>query len=134
MAKTYKIFVSHCWNYDNDLQNLKNLLNSRGYFSAEYKQAERSNPINSSNAPVIKANITKKLEDSDIVLGIAGMYASYSEWMPWELDKAIELGLNVIGVIPRGQERISQVVSSRSIVDVHWNTESLVKAIREYSK
>ncbi len=134
MAKTYKIFVSHCWNYDDDLQNLKNLLDRRGYFSAEYKQAERSNPINSSYAPVIKANITKKLEDSDIVLGIAGMYASYSDWMPWELDKAKELGLNVIGVIPWGQERISQAVCSRSVVNVHWNADSIVNAIRAYAK
>lgn len=134
MAKTYKLFISHRWEYDNLLQNLKNLLNERGYFSAEYYQIEKDSPINSENASVIKANITKRLEESDVVLAIAGVSASYSEWMQWEMDKAMELGLKIIGVIPRGNERISQEVCSRSETDVRWNTESIVDAIRKYSK
>ena len=134
MAKTYKLFISHRWEYDNLLQNLKNLLNERGYFSAEYYQIEKDCPINSKNASVIKANITKRLEESDVVLAIAGVSASYSEWMQWEMDKASELGLKIVGVIPRGNERISQEVYKRSVEDVRWNTESVVEAIRKYSK
>lgn len=134
MARTYKIFISHCWNYDDVLQKLKNLLDSRGYFNAEYTHVEKSHPINSEYAPVIKAQITRKLGNSDIVLAIAGVYASYSDWMQWEMDRAKELGLNVIGVIPRGQERISTQVYNRSIKDVHWNTESIIDAIRQYAK
>ena len=116
------------------LQNLKNLLNERGYFSAEYYQIEKDYPINSENASVIKANITKRLKESDVVLAIAGVSASYSEWMQWEMDKALELGLKIVGVIPRGNERISQEVYKRSVEDVRWNTESVVNAIRKHSK
>lgn len=134
MAKTYKVFVSHCWNYNDVLQDLKKLIDNRGYFEAEYTHVEKSHPINSENTSVIKANITKKLEESDVVLAIAGLYASYSDWMPWEMDKAKELGLNVIGVIPRGQEHISRDVYSRSITDVRWNADSIVAAIRKYGK
>lgn len=134
MAKTYTLFISHRWDYDNLLQNLKNLLNERGYFSAEYYQIEKDCPINSENASVIKANITKRLKECDVVLAIAGVSASYSEWMQWEMDKALELGLKIVGVIPWGNERISQEVCKRSVVDVRWNTESIVDAIRTYSK
>lgn len=134
MAKAYKIFISHCWDYDDVLQNLKNLLDSRGYFPAAYTQVEKSHPINSYYAPAIKAQITRRLEDSDIVLAIAGLYASHSDWMIWEMDKAKELGLNVVGVIPWGQERISQEVYQRSVKDVRWNTESIVAAIRQHAK
>ena len=116
------------------LQDLKKLIDNRGYFEAEYTHVEKSHPINSENTSVIKANITKKLEESDVVLAIAGLYASYSDWMPWEMDKAKELGLNVIGVIPRGQEHISREVYSRSITDVRWNADSIVAAIRKYGK
>lgn len=134
MVKTYKLFISHRWEYDNLLQNLKNLLNERGYFSAEYYQIEKDCPINSEKASVIQANITKRLKESDVVLAIAGVSASYSEWMQWEMDKALELGLKIVGVIPRGNERISQEVDKRSVEDVRWNTESVVEAIRKYSK
>lgn len=134
MARIYKIFISHCWNYDDVLQKLKNLLDSRGYFNAEYTHVEKSHPINSEYATVIKAQITRRLDDSDIVLAIAGVYASYSDWMQWEMDRAKELGLNVIGVIPRGQERISSQVYSRSVEDVRWNADSIVAAIRRNVK
>lgn len=134
MAKTYKVFISHSWGHDDALQSLKNLMDNRGYFFVEYKQIEKSQPINSWNASVIKANITKHLQESDIVLAIAGVYATYSDWMIWEMDKAKELGLNVVGVIPWGQERISQEVYKRSIIDVGWNADSIVAAIRNYSK
>lgn len=134
MAKTYKLFISHRWEYDNLLQNLKDLLNERGYFSAEYYQFEKNCPCYSEKASVIKANITKRLKETDVVLAIAGVSASYSEWMQWEMDKALELGLNIVGVIPRGNERISQEVYKRSVEDVRWNTESVVNAIKKYSK
>ncbi len=134
MAKEYHIFISHSWKYPNDLENLRNLLRERGYFNVEFEEASADEPINSANAYYIKKRLTEKISNSNIVLGIAGMYASYSDWMEWELDKAIELGVPIVGVIPRGQERISQTVSSRSKQDVRWNTESIVAAIRLWAK
>lgn len=134
MAKTYKVFISHCWDYNDVLQNLKKMLDGSGYFLAEYTQVEKGHPINSEYAPAIKAQITQRLNDSDIVLAIAGIYASYSDWMQWEMDKARDLGLKVIGVIPRGQERISSQVYSRSVEDVRWNADSIVDAIRRNVK
>ncbi|MDR2065782.1 MAG: TIR domain-containing protein [Prevotellaceae bacterium] len=100
----------------------------------ESAEASADEPINSENAYYIKQWLKQKIEKSNIVLGIAGMYASYSDWMEWELDKAIELGIPIVGVIPRGQERISITVSSRSKEDVRWNTESIVEAIRKWAK
>lgn len=134
MAKEYKLFISHSWDHDDVLQDLKNLIDSRGYFPATYTQIEKDCPIDSDKAWVIKAIITKRLQESDVVLAIAGVYASYSEWMQWEMDKAKELGLKVIGVIPRGQEHISHEVFNRSAVDVRWNADSIVDAIRNYSR
>lgn len=130
MAKDYKIFISHSWAHHDDLLALRNLLNSRGYFNVEFTEASRDVPINSPNASYIKARLRAKIQSSDVVLALSGIYASHSEWMPWELDTAKSYGIPIIGVVPRGQERISQEVFTRSIVDVRWNTESIVDAIR----
>ena len=134
MVKTYKIFISHSWDYVDDLMNLRRLLNNRPYFNAIYEEVPPHESINSTNASYIKYKIRQRLEESDVVIGMAGVYGSYSEWMQWEMDKAKELGLNVIGVIPRGQEHISKEVCNRSVIDVRWNADSIVEAIREYSK
>ena len=134
MAKVYNIFISHSWSYPDDLKNLRNLLQQRGYFSVEFEEASAEEPIDSQNATYIKTRLREKISNFNIVLGIAGIYASHSEWMEWELDKAKELDIPIIGIIPRGQERISATVYSRSVIDVKWNTESIVEAIRQYAK
>lgn len=88
------------------------------------------NPINSVNSNYIRQRLSEKIASSDVVLGIAGIYASYSDWMTWELDKAIENSIPIVGVVPWGQINISRVVSSRAKEIVKWNTESIVGAIR----
>lgn len=133
MAKTYTIFISHSWAYVADLKGLKSLLESRGYFNIQFEEATPDIPINSENAYYIRQRLKQKISNSDIVLGIAGIYASHSEWMAWELDKALELNKPIIGVVPRGAERVSTVVSSRAKEVVKWNTESIVAAIRRWA-
>ena len=91
MAKEYKIFISHSWQYTDTLEALRNLLNERGYFSATYEESTKDNPINSENESYVKIRLAKKIADSDIILALAGVYASHSSWMEWELDKALEL-------------------------------------------
>ncbi len=134
MAKEYKIFISHSWQYTDTLDALRNLINARGYFSATYEESTRDKPINSDDESYVKRRLAQKINDSGIILALAGVYASHSSWMEWELEKALELGTPIVGVIPRGQERISTVVSLRSVADVRWNTESIIAAIRKYAK
>lgn len=134
MAKDYKIFVSHSWAHSDDLTALQNLLNSRGYFNVVFTEASKDVPINSENATYVKSRLKSKIINSDIVLALAGVYASHSDWMIWELDTAVSNSIPIVGVIPRGQERISQEVYNRSKEDVRWNTESIVEAIRKHAK
>jgi hypothetical protein len=134
VARTYKVFISHSWSYIDELTALRNLLENRGYFKVEFEEATPDVPINSTNATYIKQRLKEKILNSDIVLGIAGVYASHSDWMIWELETAKEARIPIVGVIPWGQERISSEVYNRSIVDVNWNTEGIVEAIRSHSK
>lgn len=133
MANLYKIFISHSWDYVSDLNNLRNLLEQRGYFKTFFEEASPKEPIDSANTEYIKRVLRSRINESNIVLGIAGMYASHSTWMDWELQTAMNSNLPIVGVIPRGQTRISSVVSRRSKEDVHWNTESIVDAIRRWA-
>ena len=134
MARDYKIFISHSWKYSEDLTKLQNLLNQRGYFNVEFKEATQEQPINSINAAYVKAVLKKKILESDVVLAISGIYASHSDWIEWEVLTSHNNNIPIIGVAPWGQERISSTVTKYSVVDVRWNTESIVQAIRTYAK
>lgn len=130
MAKTYHVFISHSWDHVNDLKRLRKLLEQRDYFHVEFTEATPENPIRSVKTKDIRMKLRHRIKQSDIVLGIAGMYASYSDWMRWELNRAKDYHIPIIGIIPRGQKKISKVVSNRAKENVGWNTENIVNAIR----
>ena len=134
MATIYKVFISHSWSHIEDLNNLRKLLESRGYFNVEFQEATPDEPINSTNAAYIKATLKSMIINSNVVLGVAGIYASHSDWMAWELQTAKDYKIPIIGVIPWGQQRISTTVSDIAIETVGWNTESIVEAIRRHVK
>ena len=134
MARTYSVFISHSWDHVEDLKGLRNLLNERGYFHVEFGEVSPEERIKSENPAYIRCRLKEKISNSDIVLGIAGVYASHSDWMEWELDTAIAEGIPIVGVIPRGQQNLSSTVKSRAEECVGWNTESIVKAIRKWAK
>jgi hypothetical protein len=133
MAKEFKIFISHSWSYTSDLEALQKLLNERGYFNVEFLEASKKIPINSENATYVKSVLRKRISESNIVLALAGVYATHSEWMIWELDTAIANSIPIVGVIPRGQTNVSREVTKRSKEDVRWWTESIVAAIRKHA-
>ena len=134
MANDHKIFISHSWDHHDDLKNLKKLLNERKYFNIEFKEVPKDEPINSLNSNYIKSVLKQKILNSDVLIGLCGIYASHSDWMNWELEIASKYGIPIIGVIPWGQNNISQTVNFYSIENVSWNTESIVDAIRRNRK
>ena len=129
-----RLFVSHSWDYDYVLQDLEALLNGRGYFPVELTQEEKLLPFNSDLAWVIQANITKKLNKTDAVLAVSSIFDTHREWMLWEIDKAKELGLKVIGVVPKGQKKISPDVGEKTDLIVPWNANSIMEAIYKHPK
>jgi hypothetical protein len=68
------------------------------------------------------------------MLVMAGVYATTSEWISYEMDYANSKGIPIIGVVPRGQERISKLVQNYADEIVKWYTESIIAAIRRHSK
>ena len=71
---------------------------------------------------------------SQVVLILAGVYATYSKWINIEIDLALRGYLNskpIIAIRPWGNERISEPVRQAADRIVGWNTESVVQAIRD---
>ena len=65
-------------------------------------------------APALYTAIKNQMVFCDVVLIMAGKYATYSDWIqPW------------------GSQQISTVVSNAADRLVGWNTNSIVSAIRE---
>lgn len=134
MARNYNLYISHSWRKNNELARLRILLDNRPYFPVEFLEASPDNPINSQNESYIRQRLSKKISSADVLLVMAGVYATTSEWIRFELEEAYDLGVPIIGVIPWGQTNISTTVRTYAKDIVGWNTESIVKSIRNYTK
>lgn len=69
-----------------------------------------------------------------VVLILAGVYATYSKWINIEIELAemdFLYSKPVLALAPWGSERISGPVTEAADRIVRWNTESIVKAIRD---
>ena len=133
--KTVKIFISHSWKYENQRQNLVNLLNERKYFDWKDYSVPIDDPLHTNGTDKqLRGEIAEQIRQSSIVIVLAGVYASYSKW----IKKEIEIAKNdfrapkpILAVEPWASEKTSNYVKGMANKIVKWNTESIVEAIRD---
>ena len=133
----YRIFISHAWRYGTDYKRLTELLDNAPYFSYYNYSAPKEKPLFSYGTPYtsndIAQKITAKIRPAQITLVISGMYSAYSDWMKYEIDESLRMGMPIIGVYPWGQQRVPLYVQQNATEMVHWNTSSIISAIRRYA-
>lgn len=137
--KTYDLFISHAWRYGDDYIRLTNMLDNATNFYYRNYSAPKDKPLHNIDTTdvrtkdQIKQAIVRKISPVNAVLVISGMYYNYREWMQYEIDIAKIFNKPIIALKPYGASFIPKEVDDKADVVVNWNTESIVKAIRQYS-
>lgn len=131
--KNYHILISHSWDYNEHYEKIVSWLDDAKNFEWSNYSVPLTNPIDAKGKKELKEKLRNKIANCSCVIILSGMYVAYSEWIDYEIDTAIEMGKPIIGVEPWGQERIPQKVTSNADVVVHWNSYSVVQAVRDYS-
>jgi hypothetical protein len=135
--RTYNIFISHAWKHSDDYKPLERLLKKAPRFEWRNYSDAKGDPIIAPDNKVSRKKMEKELEDQirpvHCVIVISGMYIVYSDWIQTEIDIAKRLKKPIIGVKPRGHERIPQAVQDVAKEMVSWNTNSIVSAIRKHA-
>jgi antiphage defense system Thoeris ThsB-like protein len=92
-----KVFISYDYENDKHYRRLLSAWDANANFSFEFE--DHSTPyINSDDAARIKAAISRKMADANCLLVIVGKHTSSSAWVTWEIEKAKELELRLVGV------------------------------------
>lgn len=97
MAKR-RVFIS--FDYDND-RHYKNLLvawDKNKAFDFGFYDGSVTVPVNSPNAAPVRRVISQRIGDCPRFLCIVGKRTHRSDWVAWEIDKAVELKRRVIAV------------------------------------
>jgi len=91
-----KIFVSYHSKNDAYYKSLLNAWQKNSDFEFDFHDTSVGISIKTNNESRIKAGITKKLNQSNLVLCIVGKETNTREWIDFELKKAKELGKKII--------------------------------------
>ncbi|MCL2129373.1 MAG: TIR domain-containing protein [Treponema sp.] len=130
---TYKLFISHAWDYHDDYIRLVNLLKEANYFNYANYSVPKDDSFGKMTIVQLKEEIRQQIRLVNCFLALGGVYMSYSDWIQFELDFAVSLDKPIIGIKPWGNTNVSTAVSDVSKEVVGWNTDSIIAAIRKYS-
>ena len=130
---TYNLFISHSWVYGDAYDRLVDMLDAKPYFIYKNYSVPKNDPIHNARYDYqLRAAIKEQMQHASCVLILAGVYATYSKWINIEIELAKEMGKRIIAIEPWASQKTSQTVKNNADVIVGWNTESIVKAIRNY--
>jgi hypothetical protein len=96
MPRKKKVFISYDYDCDRHYKNLLLAWDSLKHFEFSMNDHSADVSINSTNASTIKAVITRFIHEADYFSVIIGPKTHTSEWVLWEIEKAIELNRKII--------------------------------------
>jgi hypothetical protein len=130
--KSRSLFISHSWSYGDAYEKLVSLLDAAPNFQYKNYSIPKDDPIhNAPNAEALYKAIKNKMVFCDVVLIMAGKYATYSKWIEREIRIAKkDYNKPIVAIRPWANEQVSSVVSDVADKLVAWNTSSIVSAIR----
>lgn len=125
--KQYKIFISHSWKYDESYQKVSEWMDNRLIWVNMSIPSDK--PKDAASKLALKQKIENNIMKSSGIIVLSGMYVSHSEWIRIEIEIARKYNKPIIGIIPRGNERIPSIVLDNAKM-VKWNSQSLIDAIK----
>ena len=131
--KTYDVFISHAWTYNAEYYRLVNMLNDAANFKWRNYSVPQHDPADANSTTKLKEAIRRQMRPVNVVLILAGMYATHSDWIEFEINFGTTLSKPMVGTRPWGQQRVPTIVSDAVAEMVGWNTSSIVSAIRRHS-
>ena len=128
--KNYKIFISHSWKYGKDYYTIEEWLDNAFGNKWQNMSVPEHDAIECTSNLELEEKINNKIKNSSGVIIISGMYVNYSEWINKEIKMALNFNKSMIGIKPRGNEKVPSIISTNTKL-VNWNSTSVINAIKE---
>lgn len=130
--KTYGVFISHAWTYNDEYYRLSNMLDSAPRFSWKNYSVPEHDPKHTGTNKQLAQALRNQIKPTHAVIILAGMYVPHSYWIQKEIDIAHEMKKPIIGIAPWGSQKMPKAVQDVADEVVGWNTASIVGTIRKY--
>lgn len=130
MSKTYRLFISHSWAYDDAYDKVIEFLEQEGIDFYDHS-VPKNDPVHTNGTDKqLREAIEAKIKNTSCVLIMAGKYATYSKWINEEIRIAKAYGKPIIAIRPWAALQASSIVQNNANVIVNWQASSIARAIR----
>lgn len=133
--KSYNLYFSHSWNYEDSFTELEALLNSKTDFSYinSFIRDDHPTPIISDERALYE-NIRNKMKHSQAVLLLCGVYPLHSRWINKEIIACKdEMNKPLIAIEKYDSSHTSFLVKQSADIIVNWNAIEIVNAVKQLS-
>lgn len=127
--RTYRVFISHCWEYSSEYDRLVDWLRQEKFFKWKNLSVPAHRAI--AEDTELEFHLRRRLGDADILVVIAGMEIAQRHWVQWEIKWARIRGIPIVGIRPRGARRIPRIVRDAKCPIVGWRRATVTRAIRD---
>ncbi|QFU84570.1 TIR domain-containing protein (plasmid) [Natronorubrum aibiense] len=126
------MFVSHSWKYSEQRERIEKFLDDEDRLDWQNFSVPEDDPLEFEDTNDLRQQLYQQVRQANVVVVIAGMYVSYSEWIEEEIEMAKHFQKPVIGVQPNGNERLPASVRAAADEIVGWRQRSIVNAIAKH--
>lgn len=133
--KTYNLFLSHVWRHtdNSEYYRLEYLLRTEPNFKWNNYSVPLHDPLETKTDKELSEALDRQIRSTHCFLVISGMYVNYRKWIRKEVEIAVKYGKPIIGIKPRGQQRVPLEIKALASEMVNWQGGSVVEAIRRHS-
>ena len=131
MAKK-QIFISYDYDNDRAYKNILKAWDANGTFDFSFDDHSADISIDSTDASAIKRAISAKINAATYFLCIVGKETHKSDWVKWEIEKAIELGKKIVAVkIDANNISPTAILGAGATWAMSFTEPSITKAIND---
>ena len=127
----YRLFISHAWQYNNAYNRMIEYLDDSNNFIYSNYSVPVDKAFDKMNKAQLEEQIHQQIRPVEVVIILAGMYVSYSDWIQFEIDFAVSLSKPILGIRPWASQNTPKAVTDAADIIVGWNTPTIVSAIRD---
>lgn len=130
MENIKNVFVSHYNEDDEHIQNLKKLLDKKGYL-LKNSSIDSTKSNQASNEDYIKQLLRDRISWAGAMIVLVGPKTSQSEWVDWEIEQANKQGKRIIGVFIQGGTNSDVPENLEKYRDalIGWNGDRIIDAL-----
>ncbi|WP_201740247.1 TIR domain-containing protein [Salinigranum halophilum] len=130
--RPYRVFVSHSWKYSEQRERIEEFLDGEDRLDWHNFSVPEDNPMEFEDTNDLRQQLYQQVGQANVVVVVAGMYVSHSEWIEEEIAMAEHFGKPIIGVRPNGNKRLPAAVKEAADEIVGWRQQPIVNAIAKH--